>query len=121
MFLFGTVTPETAVKSCAAALAAGVCGELSLLSAAAEYLLLRPGIAMADKASAVNVSVAIDFFIVGILFGLALSEKPGGGFVKGRFFTTPLPRVNETTYTSGSRQYLPVLHRFKMWEKRRAL
>ena len=55
---------------CAAKLAADaidVCDELSLLSALAEYLLIRPGINVADKASAVNVSVATDFFMVGIL------------------------------------------------------
>src|SRR5215510_2790414 len=54
-------------KFCAAKLAADaidVCDELSLLSALAEYLLIRPGINVADKASAVNVSVASDFFMV---------------------------------------------------------
>src|SRR5215510_236487 len=62
-------------KFCAAKLAADaidVCDELSLLSALAEYLLIRPGISMADRASAVNISVASDFFMVGILF---LSRK----------------------------------------------
>src|SRR5215510_4184039 len=62
-------------KFCTAKLAADaidVCDELSLLSALAEYLLIGPGINVADKASAVNVSVAIDFFMVGILI---LSRK----------------------------------------------
>src|SRR5215510_5696589 len=57
-------------KFCTAKLAADaidVCDELSLLSALAEYLLIGPGINVADKASAVNISVAIDFFMVGIL------------------------------------------------------
>src|SRR5262245_26213942 len=57
-------------NSCAAKLAADaidVCDELSLLSALAECLLIRPEISMADRASSVNVSVASDFFIVGIL------------------------------------------------------
>jgi hypothetical protein len=69
--MLGITTPESRVarvESCAAALAAGVCDELSLLSALAEYLLIRPGTAMADKASAVNVIVASDFFIVSILY-----------------------------------------------------
>src|SRR5215813_7329430 len=64
-------------NSCAAKLAADaidVCDELSLLSALAENLLIRPGINMADKASAVNVSVASDFFMVGILI-LSLNFK----------------------------------------------
>jgi hypothetical protein len=52
--------------SCAAAFAAGA--ELSLLSALAAYLLTSPGIAMADRARAVNVSVASDFFIVELLY-----------------------------------------------------
>src|SRR5215475_3677280 len=63
------------LKFCAAKFAADaidVCDELSLLSALAEYLLIRPGINVADKASAVNVSVATDFFMVGILI---LSRK----------------------------------------------
>src|SRR5262245_18181056 len=62
-------------KFCAAKLAADaidVCDELSLLPALAEYLLIRPGINVADKASAANVSVASDFFMVGIL---TLSRK----------------------------------------------
>jgi hypothetical protein len=41
-----------------------VCVALAL----AEYLLMRLGITTADKASAVNVSVASDFFMVAILY-----------------------------------------------------
>jgi hypothetical protein len=58
-------------NSCAAKLAADaidVCDELSLLSALAEYLLIRAGIAVANKASVVNPSVASDFFIVELLY-----------------------------------------------------
>ena len=58
MFLAGKVSPLVVVKS------AVVCVALAL----AEYLLMRLGIAMAEKASAVNVSVASDFFMVGILY-----------------------------------------------------
>ena len=80
-------------RPCAAALAAGaICDELSLLSALAECLLIRPGITVADKASAVNASVESDFFIVGILYVVrTLSEKNKEvRFVKGRFFTTKI-------------------------------
>jgi hypothetical protein len=58
MFLFGKVSPLVVVKS------AVVCAALAL----AEYLLIRPGITMAEKASAVKVSVASDFFMVAILY-----------------------------------------------------
>src|SRR5262245_58491507 len=62
-------------NSCAAKLAADaidVCDELSWLSALAENLLIRPGINMADKASAVKVSEASNFFMVGFFI---LSRK----------------------------------------------
>ena len=64
------VSCVTKVGSCAVRLAdcdIDLCDELSLLSALAEYLLIRPGITVADKVSAVNVSLANDFFIVDIL------------------------------------------------------
>src|SRR5262245_27601083 len=118
MFLFGKVTPETAVRSWAAALAAGAtCDELSLLSALAEYLLIRPGITVADKASAVSVSVARDFFIVDILiYVLPFPKNQGGPFRLGEVLYNKdihLPGVDEANHTYGNRQSLPVLHRFK--------
>jgi hypothetical protein len=64
MFLFGKVTPAVVVKSGVVAMVAGSCATLAL----AEYLLMRLGITMADKANAVNVNVASDFFIVHILY-----------------------------------------------------
>ena len=107
-------------KTCAAKLAADaidVCDELSLLSALAEYLLIRPGINVADKASAVNVSVARDFFMVGILIlSLTLSEKQARPVSLKGGKDIYLPRVNETNYTSGNSQSLPVSHRLKYGE-----
>jgi hypothetical protein len=85
MGTFGITMPvaksEEAVKSCAAAAAGGACDELSFLSALAECLLIRPGISVADKAIAVNVNVASDFFMVGILYQVIPFPKKTGRFV----------------------------------------
>jgi len=82
------VSAVAKVGSCAARLAAGATDsrdELSLLAALAECLLIRPGITVAEKASAVNVSVASDFFMVGILIlSLSLSENSIGSQLLGR-------------------------------------
>ena len=65
MSLFaGKITPEVVVKSCVVVMVDVVCATLAL----AEYLLMRLGITMADKANVVSVSVASDFFIVEFLY-----------------------------------------------------
>jgi hypothetical protein len=69
MFLFGKVTPAAVVKSCVVVMVELVVVDMPCATLAlAEYLLMRLGITMADKAKAVNVNVASDFFIVDILY-----------------------------------------------------
>jgi hypothetical protein len=98
------VVSSAETVSCAAALAAGA--ELSLLSALAEYLLMRTGIAMADNANAVNISVASDFFIVELLYlSLPFAKTREVRLIKGTIFKTNLhlPLVKEANYTYGNR------------------